>query len=133
MRFSLLCFFLLTGFLNMKASPDWRVAEGRENVMVVYAEVVDQEGRKLNAPSSLLGAFEWGITAGVTPVSTGPNGMLYQLRVGSDTWESQITYQLYDSERNRVLKLRGGPSFVAGSIVGSIVHPVRLSVVQENR
>jgi len=127
----LLPLLLLTGFLNLGASaPDWKLPEGRENAMVVYAVVVDQAGQELNAPSSLLGAFEWGIIAGVTPVSTGPKGKLYQLKVSSDTWESNLSYQLYDAGRDRVMQLKGGPAFVAGSTVGSIANPVKLTVAK---
>jgi hypothetical protein len=127
----LLPLLLLTGFLNLGAAvPDWKLPEGRENAMVVYAVVVDQAGQQFNAPSSLLGAFEWGILAGVTPVSMGPKGNLYQLKVGSDTWESELSYQLYDAGKDRVLQLKGGPGFVAGSTVGSIANPVKLTVAK---
>jgi hypothetical protein len=127
----LLPLFLLTGVLNLgAAAPDWKLPEGRENAMVVYAMVVDQAGQELNAPSSLLGAFEWGIIAGVTPVSKGPKGKLYQLKVGSDTWQSEVSYQLYDAGKNRLLELKEGPSFVAGSTVGSIANPVKLTVAK---
>jgi hypothetical protein len=127
----LLPLFLLTGFLNLgAAAPDWKLPEGRENAMVVYAVVVDQAGQELNAPSSLLGAFEWGIIAGVTPVSKGPKGKLYQLKVASDTWESEVSYQLYDAGKDRVIKLKAGPAFVAGSTVGSIANPIKLTVTK---
>jgi hypothetical protein len=127
----LLPLFLFAGFLNLgAAAPDWKIPVGRENAMVVYAIVVDQADHEFNTPSSLLGAYEWGIIAGVTPVSTGPKGKLYQLKVGSDTWESELSYQLYDAGKDRVMQLKGGPVFVAGSTVGSIANPVKLTVVK---
>jgi hypothetical protein len=110
------------------APPAWDNIPGKQNAMVVYAVVNDAAGNPLSAEGSLLSASEYGILVGSTPVSTGPNGPVYQLKVGSDNWESDITYSFYDATTDKVVTIGPGPGFVAGSTVGSIVEPVTLTL-----
>jgi hypothetical protein len=116
---------LLTDLLDA-APPDWSVTTGRQNAMIVYARVVDGSGRLISSPGSVLCACENGVIVGSTPLSPGPTGTLYQMKVGSDRWESALTYRLYDGHSGRILEIGPGPGFVAGSMVGSIAAPVIL-------
>jgi len=110
------------------APPAWDNPPGKQNAMVVYAVVNDAAGIPLSEEGSLLSASEYGILVGSTPVSTGPKGPVYQLKVGSDNWESDITYSFYDSAADKVVTIGPGPGFIAGSTVGSIVEPVILTL-----
>ena len=110
------------------APPAWDNLPGKQNAMVVYAVVNDAAGNPLSAEGSLLSASEYGILVGSAPVSTGPNGPVYQLKVGSDNWESDITYSFYDATADKVVTIGPGPGFIAGSTVGSIVEPVILTL-----
>ena len=110
------------------APPSWDNPPGKQNAMVVYAMVNDATGHPLSAEGSLLSASEYGILVGSTPLSTGPKGPVYQLKVGSDNWESDITYSFYDAKIDKVVTIGPGPGFIAGSTVGSIVEPVILTL-----
>ena len=108
--------------------PDWNVSTGHQYAMVVYATVTDAAGNAMTNPGSLLSVSEYGTLAGVTPVSKGPKGPLFQMKVGSDRWESELTYSFYDGKSDRVLQVGPGPGFESGSTVGSIVDPVTLTI-----
>ena len=108
--------------------PEWSVTTGHQYAMVVYATVVDATGYPMTNAGSLLSANEYGTIAGVTPVSEGPKGAIYQLKVSSDRWESDLNYSFYDGKSDQVLQIGSGPAFESGSTVGSIVEPVILSI-----
>lgn len=110
--------------------PDWGAIPGHQNAMVIYASVVNTSGQPLVTTGSLLAASEYGVLAGVTPVSAGPNGPIYQMKVGSDRWEADLTYRFYDAMSGKDLEVDGGPEFLASSIVGSITDPVILKLKQ---
>jgi hypothetical protein len=96
--------------------------------MVVYATVVDAAGNPMTTPGSLLSASEYGTLVGVTPVSEGPKGPLFQMKVGSDRWESGLSYSFYDAQADKVIEIGPGPGFESGSTVGSIIEPITLII-----
>jgi hypothetical protein len=120
---------LLSLPLAKATPPDWQESGAHQYAMVVYATVVDASGNAMTNPGSLLSVSEYGTLAGVTPVSKGPKGPVYQLKVGSDRWQSDLTYSFYDGGSDRVLQIGSGPGFESGSVVGSIVEPVVLTVL----
>lgn len=120
--------FLGTTLSLQAAPPDWSITTGRQNAMVVYAKVVDASGNPMTDTRSLLSASEYGVLVGSTPASTGPKGIVYQLKVGSDRWQSDLIYSFYDGKSDQVLQIGPGPSFEAGSIVGTIIAPVTLTL-----
>jgi hypothetical protein len=79
---------------------------------------------------SLLSVSEYGILVGSTPISNGPKGPIYQMKVGSDNWQSDLIYSFYDGKADKVLEIGSGPGFESGSTVGSIVAPVTLTLKQ---
>jgi hypothetical protein len=112
--------------------PDWNVTTGHQYAMVVYATVVDASGNPMTNAGSLLSASEYGMLVGVTPLSNGPKRPLYQLKVSSDNWQSDLTYSFYDGKADQVLQIGTGPGFESGSTVGSIVEPVSLTLKRTN-
>jgi hypothetical protein len=118
---------------GLKANqPDWSVKTGHQYAMVVYATVTDGAGNPLTNAGSLLSASEYGMLVGVTPLSNGPKRPLYQLKVSSDNWQSDLTYSFYDGKADQVLQIGTGPGFESGSTVGSIVEPVSLTLKPTN-
>ena len=119
---------LLTLVSTLRADPpDWKVTTGHQYAMVVYAVVIDASGSPMTNEGSLLSVSEYGSLVGVTPISNGPKGALYQLKVASDNWESDLNYSFYDALSDKVIELGAGPGFVSGSTVGSIVEPITLT------
>jgi len=115
--------------LSLRATPpEWSVTSGHQYAMVVYATVMDPAGNEMNTPGSLLSVREYGVLMGATPISKGPKGTLYQLKVTSDNWESELTYSFYDANTDKVVEIGPGPGFESGSTVGSIVEPVILQI-----
>ena len=110
--------------------PDWNVNTGHQYAMVLYATVVDATGNPMTNAGSLLSVSEYGTLVGVTPVSKGPKGPLYQLKVASDNWQSDLTYSFYDGKSDQVIEIGSGPGFESGSTVGSIVEPIALTLMQ---
>ena len=126
---SLLGATLLCASFQLHASPpDWSIKIGRQNAMVVYASVTDSSGTLMTNEDSLLCASEYGMLVGSTPISLGPKGPLFQMKVGSDNWQSDLTFNFYDGKTDQVLIIGPGPGFVAGSTVGSITDPIVLTV-----
>lgn len=121
---------LLGGSLLMATPPEWKENGARQYAMVVYATVADASGNAMTNAGSLLSASEYGTLVGVTPVSQGPKGTIYQLKVSSDRWQSDLTYSFYDAKTDKVLEIGAGPGFESGSTVGSIVEPVALILKQ---
>jgi len=121
---------LLTGSSLMAAQPDWNVTSAHQYAMVVYATVVDGAGNPMTNVGSLLSANEYGALVGVTPVSNGPKGPIYQLKVASDNWQSDLNYSFYDGKSDQVFQIGAGPGFESGSTVGSIIEPVTLTLKQ---
>jgi hypothetical protein len=128
--FSIVFGMLFLADLLQATPPDWGAIPGHQNAMVIYASVVNASGQPLVTPGSLLAASEYGVLAGVTPLSAGPNGPIYQMKIGSDRWEADLTYRFYDAMSGKDLEVDGGPEFLASSIVGSITDPVILKVKQ---
>ena len=108
--------------------PEWSATSGHQYAMVVYATVMDPAGNEMNTPGSLLSVREYGVLMGATPMSKGPKGTLYQLKVTSDNWESELTYSFYDANTDKIVEIGPGPGFESGSTVGSIVQPVILTL-----
>ena len=108
--------------------PDWSVTAGHQYAMVVYATVVDATGNPMTNAGSLLSVSEYGTLVGVTPVSKGPKGPIYQLKVSSDNWQSDLNYSFYDGKDEKVIQIGAGPGFESGSTVGSIVDPITLTI-----
>jgi hypothetical protein len=119
---------LLVAPLLAAAPPDWAVRAGHRNAMIVYALVVDGSGHPMTTTGSQLAASEHGQLAGSTPVSIGPKGPVYQLKVGSDSREAPLTYTFYNAKADRIIPIMSGPGFVSGSLVGTIVRPVTLTL-----
>jgi hypothetical protein len=129
MKTLLLTAALLLSLPLAKATPpDWKESGAHQYAMVVYATVADASGNAMTNPGSLLSVSEYGTLAGVTPVSEGPKGPIYQLKVSSDRWQSDLIYSFYDGGSDRVLSIGTGPGFESGSTVGSIAEPVALTV-----
>ena len=124
----LLASLLLSLALAKATPPDWIASGAHQYAMVVYATVVDAAGNPMTTPGSLLSASEYGTLMGVTPVSEGPKGPLFQMKVGSDRWESDLTYSFYDAGSGRIVEIGPGPGFESGSTVGSIVDPFILTL-----
>ena len=122
---------VLTGSSLMANQPDWNVTAGHQYAMVVYATVVDSAGNSMTKAGSLLSVSEYGVLTGVTPVSMGPKGPIYQLKVASDNWQSDLNYSFYDGQSDQVLQIGAGPGFESGSTVGSIIEPVTLTIPSE--
>jgi hypothetical protein len=112
-------------------TPDWRITTGHQYAMVVYATVVDAVGNPMTNAESLLSANEYGTLVGVTPLSNGPKRPLYQLKVSSDNWQSDLNYSFYDAQTDKVFQIGAGPGFESGSTVGSIVEPVTLTLKRQ--
>jgi len=124
----LLASLLLSLALAKATPPDWIASGAHQYAMVVYATVVDAAGNPMTTPGSLLSASEYGTLVGVTPVSEGPKGSLFQMKVGSDRWESELSYSFYDAQADKVIEIGPGPGFESGSTVGSIIEPVTLTI-----
>ena len=124
----LLASLLLSLPLARAIPPDWIASAAHQYAMVVYATVVDDAGNPMITPGSLLSANEYGTLVGVTPVSEGPKGSLFQMKVGSDRWESELTYSFYDAQADKVIEIGPGPGFESGSTVGSISEPITLII-----
>ena len=124
----LLASLLLSLPLARAIPPDWIASAAHQYAMVVYATVVDAAGNPMTTPGSLLSVSEYGTLVGVTPVSEGPKGPLFQMKVGSDRWESDLTYSFYDAGSGRIVEIGPGPGFESGSTVGSIVDPFILTL-----
>ena len=124
----ILASLLLSLALAKATPPDWVASGAHQYAMVVYATVVDAAGNPMTAPGSLLSASEYGTIVGVTPVSEGPKGSLFQMKVGSDRWQSELTYSFYDAGSGRIVEIGPGPGFESGSTVGSIIEPVILTM-----
>jgi len=127
---TLLITILLVSATLRATPPDWTITTGRQNAMVVYATVVDASGNPMTNSGSFLSAREYGVLVGSTPISSGPKGSLFQMKVGSDNWQSDLIYSFYDGKADKVLQIGPGPGFESGSTVGSIVAPVTLTVKQ---
>ena len=119
---------LLTGSSLMANQPDWNVTAGHQYAMVVYASVVDSAGNSMTNAGSLLSANEYGTLVGVTPISNGPKGPIYQLKVSSDNWQSDLNYSFYDGKSDQIIEVGPGPGFESGSTVGSIIEPITLAL-----
>ena len=124
----LLASLLLSLPLAKATPPDWIASGAHQYAMVVYATVVDAAGNSMTTPGSLLSVSEYGTLVGMSPVSEGPKGPLFQMKVGSDRWESDLTYSFYDAGSGRIVEIGPGPGFVSGSTVGSIVDPFILTL-----
>ena len=124
----LLASLLLSLPLAKATPPDWIASGAHQYAMVVYATVVVAAGNPMTTPGSLLSVSEYGTLVGVTPVSEGPKGSLFQMKVGSDRWESDLTYSFYDAQADKVIEIGPGPGFESGSTVGSIIEPVILTL-----
>ena len=122
---------LLTGSSLMASQPDWNVTAGHQYAMVVYATVVDSAGNPMTNAGSLLSVSEYGVLTGVTPISMGPKGPIYQLKVASDNWQSDLNYSFYDGKSDQVIEVCPGPGFESGSTVGSIIEPFTLTIPSE--
>jgi hypothetical protein len=108
--------------------PDWSVTTGHQYAMVVYATVVDASGNPMTNAGSLLSVSEYGTIVGVTPVSKGPKGPIYQLKVSSDRWQGDLSYSFYDGKADKIFQIGSGAGFESGSTVGSIIDPVTLTL-----
>ena len=124
----ILASLLLSLALAKATPPDWVASGAHQYAMVVYATVVDAAGNPMTAPGSLLSASEYGTIVGVTPVSEGPKGPVFQMKVGSDRWESELTYSFYNAQADKMIEIGPGPGFESGSTVGSIIEPVILTM-----
>jgi hypothetical protein len=114
-------------------TPEWKheLQKGKQYGMVIYARVVDANGQELLGSGSLLSAREEGKVTGVTPVSRGPKGRLYQLKVGSNKVRADLSYRFYDGMRGRVVEIASGPEFQAQSLVGTIDNPITLKISEK--
>ena len=119
------CLTLLAFSLNA-APPDWTIKSGHKNAMIVYVRVLDSSGHPMVEPGCRLGAFEHGNLVGSTPVSQGPEGPVYQLKVGSDQVWSALEYKFYDPKTDGIIPVESGPEFVSGTFVGTIARPISL-------
>jgi hypothetical protein len=126
--FTLLGTMLLVSSTLRATPPDWSITEGHQNAMVVYATVVDASGNAMTNAGSLLSVTEYGVMVGSTPISIGPKGPVFQMKVGSDQWQSDLTYSFYDGKTDTILTIGPGPGFVAGSTLGTITDPIVLSI-----
>jgi hypothetical protein len=124
----ILASLLLSLPLARAIPPDWIASAAHQYAMVVYATVVDEAGNPMTTPGSLLSVSEYGTLVGVTPVSEGPQGPLFQMKVGSDRWESELTYSFYNAQADKMIEIGPGPGFESGSTVGSIIEPVILTM-----
>ena len=119
---------LIAPMIMLAAPPDWTVRTGHRNAMILYAMVVDPTGNRRTEAGSMLSASEQGELLGSTPVSIGPAGPVYQLKIGSDKRKGDLTYSFYDAKEDRVRMIAQGPGFDAGSLVGTIIHPITLTL-----
>ena len=124
----LLASLLLSLPLAKAIPPDWIASAAHQYAMVVYVTVVDAAGNPMTAPGSFLSVSEYGKIVGVTPVSEGPKGPVFQMKVGSDRWESELTYSFYNAQADKMIEIGPGPGFESGSTVGSIIEPVTLTI-----
>jgi hypothetical protein len=97
----------------------------------IYAKVVDASGNSVTNAVSMLGVFSGTNCAGVTSVSTGPTGSLFQLSAyANQTSVSGMSYKLYNGATCQTFTLAENYNFTSGSITGSIVSPITLHVVK---
>jgi cyclophilin family peptidyl-prolyl cis-trans isomerase len=99
---------------------------------VVYAKVVDKNGKELTNSGSLLAAFNGSSIAGVKGPSSGPSGKIYQLtRFADAPTVSGMTYKFHDASTDKIYSAGEPFTFVSGQNIGSIASPVVLFIKEE--
>jgi hypothetical protein len=111
--------------LSVGAAPNWVKPEGLENNMVVYA-TVKVDGKSVEAPGSILAAFDGESIAGVATIQDGPQSTkLYQLPIWSNNVTKEgLVLKSYNSETGKIYSLSLSIKFEADSQIGVISAPV---------
>jgi hypothetical protein len=111
--------------LSVDASPNWVKPEGLENNMVVYA-TVKVDGKSVEAPGSILAAFDGESIAGVATIHDGPQSTkLYQLPIWSNNVTKEgLVLRSFNSETGKIYSLSPSIKFQSDSQIGEISVPV---------
>jgi hypothetical protein len=111
--------------LSVGAAPNWVKPEGLENNMVLYA-TVKVDGKAVEAPGSLLAAFDGESISGVATIQDGPQSTkLYQLQVWSNNGTKEgLVLKSYNSETGKIYSLSPSIKFQSDSQIGEISVPV---------
>jgi hypothetical protein len=111
--------------LSVDASPNWVKPEGLENNMVVYA-TVKVDGNAVDAPGSLLAAFDGESIAGVVAIQDGPESTkLYQLPIWSNNVTKEgLALKSYNSETGKTYTLAPTIKFQSEAKAGEISAPM---------
>ena len=110
--------------------PGWTNPTGKYGSMVVYLQVLDASGTPVQDSNSRVGAFIGTNPMGVASIMPGPNAsQLYQLVLRADTSGSVVSYQLYHGVYQQALALSSNTVFQDSNTLGTIAHPVQLSIV----
>ena len=112
--------------LSVGAAPNWVKPEGLEHNMSVYA-TVKVDGKSVEAPGSLLAAFDGESIAGFTAEIIGaPNQTkLYQLQIWSNNSTKEgLVLKSYNFETGKIHTLSPSIIFESEAVRGSISEPV---------
>jgi hypothetical protein len=112
--------------LSVGVVPNWAAPEGLEHNMSVYA-TVKVDGKAVEAPGSLLAAFDGESIAGFTAeIIDAPNQTkLYQLQIWSNnSTKERLVLKSYNSETGKIHTLSPSINFESEAVRGSISEPV---------
>ena len=111
--------------LSVGAAPNWVKPEGLEHNMSVYA-TVKVDGKSVEAPGSLLAAFDGESIAGVVTIEDGPESTkYYRLHIWSNNGIKEgLVLKSYNSETGKIYSLSPPIKFETDSQIGVISAPV---------
>jgi hypothetical protein len=97
---------------------------GLENNMVVYA-TVKVDGKAVEAPGSLLAAFDGESIAGVATIEDGPVSKYYRLHIWSNNSTKEgLVLKSYNSETGKIYSLSPSIKFESDAVEGIINEPL---------
>jgi hypothetical protein len=112
--------------LSVGVAPNWAAPEGLEHNMSVYA-TVKVDGKAVEAPGSLLAAFDGESIAGFTAeiIDAQNQTKLYQLQIWSNnSTKERLVLKSYNSETGKIHTLSPSINFESEAVRGSISEPV---------
>ncbi|MGE4286666.1 MAG: InlB B-repeat-containing protein [Phycisphaerae bacterium] len=117
-------------------APDWTHPTGLELYMLVYAQVVDQNGTPVATTSgSMLSAWtlDGSCSGVVNDVTQGPNGYYFNMLIASnESPVEQMRFKVYDSATGMVYNVIETIDFIDGTSVGELWNPQEYTLTVMN-
>ena len=121
-RAVILIFFLISFTRLFGQAPSWNVIESNYQYTMTFVAKLNVDGAQLKSSNDMVGAFVGTICRGVSKLTyvASANSYFAYLTVFSNTPGEAITFNIYDSSKNKVTKVSKTINFVANQHLGNL-------------